>query len=328
MATVPAAATVPPVATLAPVPTPQPAAPVTTTASDLALLQQRVDLAQQTLDRMMAPPDPNAVQQAADKVAAAQGQLSALQAAYAAAQAAPPTPLPEPTPQPAANTPNTATGTTPQTPDQQLAQAQAQYAAAQQQLQALTQPPDPAAVKAAQDELTAAQQAWQSLLAQANQTVVDQVNADPQNALLRYAASSGPANLPDAVPFAWPAHGPITSFFGPSHPLGVDIAQGPGLPVTAAASGTVTFSGGDPCCSYGYYVDITHPGGYVTRYGHLLTPSYLKPGDRVRQGQILGLSGSTGDSTGPHLHFEIRLNGVPLDPLKLLAGLLPQPLTP
>ncbi|GEM_PF-1345953 len=321
-----ASATPPPSPSPSPTPTPSPtprpvASPAGRSANDLFLLQQRVSQAQNTLSRMTAPPDPAALQEAADKVATAQGRLSTLQAALAAAQAA--TPAPEPPPAAATADPATALS-----PDQQLAQAQAQYAAAQQQLLALTQQPDPATVKAAQDELNAAQQAWQTLLSQADHTVVAQVNADPQNALLRYAASSATANGLDAVPFAWPARGPISSLFGPSHPLGIDIAQSAGLPVTAAASGVVSFSGGDPCCGYGYYVDITHPGGYVTRYGHLLTPSYLKPGDHVRQGQIIGLSGSTGDSTGPHLHFEVRLNGVPLDPLRLLAGALPRPLSP
>jgi murein DD-endopeptidase MepM/ murein hydrolase activator NlpD len=123
--------------------------------------------------------------------------------------------------------------------------------------------------------------------------------------------------------FIMPAQGPITSYFGPSHPLGIDIGQSLGLPVRAAATGVVSFSGGDPCCSYGYYVDIVHPGGFMTRYGHLMVPSFLKPGDTVVQGQIIGVSGTTGFSTGPHVHFEIRQNGVPLDPLKLLIGALP-----
>ncbi|HZQ37491.1 MAG TPA: M23 family metallopeptidase, partial [Dehalococcoidia bacterium] len=314
-------------ATPAPTPSPTPSAtpsatpqPAAAPSANVLALQQQVNVAQQTLDRMTAPPNPVAIQQAADKVAAAQGRLSDLQAARAAADAATPTPSPAPSATPAA--PDALT------PDQQLAQAQAQYGAAQQQLQALSRQPDPAAVKAAQDELTAAQQAWQALAAQADSGVVAQVTADPQAALRQYASSGITTTGPDPVPFAWPARGPISSLFGPSHPLGIDIAQGPGLPITAAASGVVTFSGGDACCSYGYYVDITHPGGYVTRYGHMLLPSYLKPGDHVRQGQIIGLSGSTGFATGPHVHFEIRLNGVPLDPLKLLAGALPRPLSP
>ncbi len=324
VATAPAASATPaatpsatPMAT-SPAASPQAAPP----GADLQALQQQVNVAQANLDRMTAPPDPVALQQAADKVAAAQGRLSDLKAARAAADAATPAPAPSPSATPADGVANAPT------PDQQLAQAQAQYTAAQAQLQTLSQPPDPAAIKSAQDELTAAQQAWQALLAQADSGVVAQVNADPQNALLRLAATGVPANSADPVPFAWPARGPISSLFGPSHPLGIDIAQGPGLPVTAAASGVVTFSGGDPCCSYGYYVDITHAGGYLTRYGHLLLPSYLKPGDQVRQGQVIGLSGATGLATGPHLHFEIRLNGVPLDPLKLLAGALPHPLAP
>jgi len=316
-----------PAATPTTVPTAARTAPAVATSSpapNLAEIQQWAAHAQQTLDRLTAPPDPAALQRAADQVAAAQGRLSSLQAALAAARAA--TATPEPTPNAA---PEGATGDAAAalSPEQQLMQAQTQYAAAQQRLLALSQPADPAAVAAARQELSAAQQAWQALLAQANPTLVAQVNADPQGALLRAASSGAASNWPDAVPFAWPARGPISSLFGPAHPLGIDIAQSAGLPVTAAASGVVSFSGGDPCCDYGYYVDISHSGGYTTRYGHLLVPSYLKPGDHVRQGQIIGLSGSTGLSTGPHLHFEIRLNGVPLDPLRLLAGALPQPLS-
>jgi murein DD-endopeptidase MepM/ murein hydrolase activator NlpD len=100
------------------------------------------------------------------------------------------------------------------------------------------------------------------------------------------------------------------------------------MPVVAAADGTVTFSGGVPNVGYGYYVMIDDGNGYTTLYAHLLAPSFLKAGDHVVQGQMIGLSGSTGHSTGPHLHFEIRLDGVPIDPLPVLAGLLPRPLQP
>jgi murein DD-endopeptidase MepM/ murein hydrolase activator NlpD len=80
----------------------------------------------------------------------------------------------------------------------------------------------------------------------------------------------------------------------------------------------VTFTGGDPCCSYGYYIDIDHGNGVMTRYGHLVQLSSLRAGQFVRLGDFIGYSGSTGYSTGPHLHFEIRLNGRPVDPLLVL----------
>ncbi len=120
--------------------------------------------------------------------------------------------------------------------------------------------------------------------------------------------------------WAWPATGPITSYFGPSHPLGIDIGQGPvgGQPIKAAKAGTVTFAGGDPCCSYGYYVDIDHGGGWSSRYGHCRSWPIVSVGQHVDQGQTICYAGSTGYSTGPHLHFEIHLNGQVLNPLNFL----------
>jgi murein DD-endopeptidase MepM/ murein hydrolase activator NlpD len=116
----------------------------------------------------------------------------------------------------------------------------------------------------------------------------------------------------------WPANGPITSLYGPSHPLGIDVGLSFGTPLRAAASGRVSFAGGDPCCSYGYYVDIDHGNGVMTRYGHLIQPSFLRIGDPVRIGDTIGFAGSTGNSTGPHLHFEVRLHGMPVNPLLVL----------
>lgn len=127
----------------------------------------------------------------------------------------------------------------------------------------------------------------------------------------RASASAGGSLL------SWPAVGGITSYFGPSHPLGIDIALMPGDPVTAAASGTVTFAGGDPCCSYGLFVIIDHGNGLHTLYGHL-SVIYVKQGERVDRGERIGLGGYTGSGTGPHLHFEVHVGTMLADPLTYL----------
>ncbi|MHB8577363.1 MAG: M23 family metallopeptidase [Dehalococcoidia bacterium] len=129
-----------------------------------------------------------------------------------------------------------------------------------------------------------------------------------------------PAPRTASAPVIWPASGPITSYFGPSHPLGIDIGLNSGTPLRAVANGRIAFAGGDACCSYGYYVDIDHGNGVMTRYGHMLYVPALPVGTPVRQGDIIGLSGNTGFSTGPHVHFEVRLNGRVVDPLLVLPG--------
>lgn len=114
----------------------------------------------------------------------------------------------------------------------------------------------------------------------------------------------------------WPAFGPITSYFGPSHPLGIDIGQWQGH-ILAATDGEVLFAGGDPCCSYGLFVVIESPEGIFTVYGHL-DSLIVRAGQRVRQGQPLGMVGCTGHCSGPHLHFEVIEGGVRRDPLTYL----------
>ena len=133
-------------------------------------------------------------------------------------------------------------------------------------------------------------------------------------------ASPSPARSPSsATGFIWPVNGPISSYFGPSHPLGIDIDQynSPGAPIHAAASGTVTFAGGDPCCSYGLYVVIDHGNGFETLYAHL-DPLAVSQGQSVEQGQVIGYVGLTGHTTGYHLHFEVHLNGQVVNPLDYL----------
>jgi murein DD-endopeptidase MepM/ murein hydrolase activator NlpD len=118
--------------------------------------------------------------------------------------------------------------------------------------------------------------------------------------------------------FIWPVRGPITSYFGPSHPLGIDIGLGVTTPpVVAAAAGTVTFAGGNPCCSYGFYVVVDHGGGVTTLYAHFSSIAVSR-GQRVAQGQVLGNAGRTGYATGNHLHFEVRVNGAVQNPLAYL----------
>jgi murein DD-endopeptidase MepM/ murein hydrolase activator NlpD len=119
--------------------------------------------------------------------------------------------------------------------------------------------------------------------------------------------------------FIWPVVGPVSSYFGPSHPLGIDIDlyDDPNAEIVAARGGTVVFAGGDSCCSYGLYVIVEHENGIRTLYAHLSRIS-VSEGDEVAQGERLGRAGRTGYATGNHLHFEIRVNGDPVDPLKYL----------
>ncbi len=118
--------------------------------------------------------------------------------------------------------------------------------------------------------------------------------------------------------FNYPARGTITSRFGQRwgrlH-TGVDIAAPQGSPIYAADGGTVIFSGWES--GYGYLVKIDHHNGYVTYYGHA-SKLLVKKGDKVAKGQKIALVGSTGHATGPHVHFEVRKNGVPVNPLPYL----------
>lgn len=133
-------------------------------------------------------------------------------------------------------------------------------------------------------------------------------------------ATPAPARAVAAAPttsefnFIWPTRDIITSYFGPSHPLGIDIRAPVGTPIKAAADGTVIFVGGTRCCSYGLYVEVQHDGGFTTLYAHLASFA-VKSGDEVTAGTVLGFAGLTGRTTGPHLHFEIELNGVRRNPM-------------
>jgi murein DD-endopeptidase MepM/ murein hydrolase activator NlpD len=115
---------------------------------------------------------------------------------------------------------------------------------------------------------------------------------------------------------AWPAIGPITSHYGPDHPLGIDIGQSTGA-ILAATDGTVIFAGGDACCSYGLFVVITGPRDITMVYGHLETLA-VKVGDTVRLGQPVGEVGCTGHCFGTHLHFEVIKDGLRQNPMDYL----------
>jgi len=119
--------------------------------------------------------------------------------------------------------------------------------------------------------------------------------------------------------FIWPVSGPISSYYGPNHPLGIDIDlfNGRGSAIAAAAGGVVTFAGGNSCCSYGLYVVVDHGNGMQTLYAHL-SKIGVSVGQVVAQGQYLGNSGTTGYSTGEHLHFEVHVGGRIVNPLGYL----------
>ncbi len=118
--------------------------------------------------------------------------------------------------------------------------------------------------------------------------------------------------------FSWPCYGELSSPYGyrwgRMHE-GIDIANDFNTPIRAAAGGKVSFSGWQG--GYGNAVVISHSQDCVTLYGHLAECKVQK-GETIEQGQVIGLMGSTGNSTGPHVHFEIRFKGKTLNPLYLL----------
>ncbi|AZR74019.1 hypothetical protein BBF96_11815 [Anoxybacter fermentans] len=118
--------------------------------------------------------------------------------------------------------------------------------------------------------------------------------------------------------FIWPVRAPISSPFGMrwgKFHYGIDLAVPTGTPIKAAKSGKVIYSG--EASGYGLAVYIKHDDKTVTRYGHN-SKLLVKKNDFVYQGQVIALSGNTGFSTAPHLHFEIRINGKAVNPLKYL----------
>jgi murein DD-endopeptidase MepM/ murein hydrolase activator NlpD len=128
-----------------------------------------------------------------------------------------------------------------------------------------------------------------------------------------------------SAPSLWPARGWVTSDFGtrldPYTAVrvmhsGLDIANDFGTEVIAPADGTVVYAANEGG-GYGNVLVIDHGYGIKTRYGHL-SKILVKPGERIRRGQQVAAMGNTGRSTGPHLHYEVRVNGLPQNPLNFI----------
>lgn len=160
---------------------------------------------------------------------------------------------------------------------------------------------------------------------QASQSIADMLR---QRESAPAAASGGDAGEPDSYPAAaagsggmiWPVNGVVTSPYGyRTHPIfgttiyhsGIDIGVDYGTPVQAAAGGTVVEAAW--ISGYGYSVIIDHGNGLSTLYGHNQELA-VSAGQQVSRGQVIAYAGSTGNSTGPHVHFEVRSSGEPVDP--------------
>jgi len=116
----------------------------------------------------------------------------------------------------------------------------------------------------------------------------------------------------------WPVVGAVSSLFSEEHPaIDIDPGATPDAPVQAAHDGVVLFAGGDPCCLYGFYILLVGPSGMTTLYAHL-GAVVVTPGQTVRQGQAVGAVGCTGNCTGPHLHFEVIVEGERRNPMDYL----------
>lgn len=155
--------------------------------------------------------------------------------------------------------------------------------------------------------------------------LAEKLGPDPA---LAASAGGGSFHLTPAR-IAAPVSGAVTSAYGwrsdpldgaPRFHAGVDLRAPAGSPVHAFMDGTVTFSGWRQ--GYGHLVEIAHDNGLVTRYGHNSQP-LVQAGQRVAAGAVVARSGSSGRSTGPHLHFEVRREGQPLDAHSILAAIAP-----
>lgn len=169
----------------------------------------------------------------------------------------------------------------------------------------------------AQEEEQSSQEEYERLLA-----ISENIASMLRN--MENAGGGAPAGQGGTGQFMWPCHGPITSYYGwRTHPIfgttkyhsGMDIAVDSGTPIYAADSGTIVYSGW--LGGYGNCVMIDHGGGLVTLYAHNSALN-VGEGQYVSKGAVVAYAGSTGYSTGPHCHFEVRLHGELTEPLNYL----------
>ncbi len=157
-------------------------------------------------------------------------------------------------------------------------------------------------------------------------TVLARIKAEQQSTVELSANSEA---------FSWPATGRISQPYGCTgikfNPPkggcrhfhdGIDVVSNYGTPIRAVAVGVVAYSGWNPYDKEGraYVVDVVHPDGFISRYGHLIPTNHVRAGELVHTGQVIGKMGSTGKSTGTHLHFELLRNGNDVSPTQFLPA--------
>jgi murein DD-endopeptidase MepM/ murein hydrolase activator NlpD len=179
---------------------------------------------------------------------------------------------------------------------------------------------------ASRDELASARADKRGVLAQVSEQrgilEDDLASLEAEQAKVAAALQGSPAPGPvkqGSGQLIWPLSGPVVGAFGEARPghthAGIDIAVPEGTPIRAADSGRVALMG--YVGGYGNYTCIQHTGSLSTCYAHQSSFA-TSNGANVSQGQVIGYSGNTGNSTGPHLHFEVRINGTPVDPMGYL----------
>jgi murein DD-endopeptidase MepM/ murein hydrolase activator NlpD len=179
---------------------------------------------------------------------------------------------------------------------------------------------------ASRDELASARADKRGVLAQVREQrgilEDDLASLEAEQAKVAAALQGSPAPGPvkqGSGQLIWPLSGPVVGAFGEARPghthAGIDIAVPEGTPIRAADSGRVALMG--YVGGYGNYTCVQHTGSLSTCYAHQ-SRFATSNGANVSQGQVIGYSGNTGNSTGPHLHFEVRINGTPVDPMGYL----------
>ena len=148
-------------------------------------------------------------------------------------------------------------------------------------------------------------------------------------------AEQANVSLAEGGTYSWPTTGRISQPYGCTGVVfnprrgsckhfhdGIDVVDGYGTPIRSVAAGVVAYSGWNPYDKEGraYVVDVVHDDGFVSRYGHLIPGGQVKAGDLVHTGQVIGKMGSTGKSTGTHLHFELLRGGRDVNPLDFLPA--------